>query len=225
MSGLDDILDSNGARPTLVFCPSCNQPGFHDSWPVIVSTRDEKAAKLLLYGKLFKYICPVCGTSTTMAYDCLYHDVEHRALVLYSSGRHSEEDCRTSLDKLADHAQWGSGTQSPAYQRRIVFSPFEFCEKARILDHGYDDRVIELMKVALKRGMLKEGIIGAHDKLVYERTNDDGGISFIVFGELPGDVVGVPKGYEFLKKHLEESQKPLADEYHFDSAWANRFLP
>lgn len=219
-----DIRDEHGARPTLVICPSCNQPGFHNAWPWIVSSRDERAAQLLLSGDLFKYECPVCGKVTTIAYDCMYHDTEHRALALYSTGEYAEQLCRDSIDKLADKAQWDSGTQTPTYQRRIVFSPFQLCEKARIWDQGYDDRVIELMKVALKRGMLREGIIGANDTLVYERTTNDG-ISFIVFGEIPGDVVGVPKGYEYLERILHESKKPIDGEYHFDHDWANRFLP
>ena len=225
MSELIDIRDENGAHPVLVMCPECGQPGFLDAWPWIVSTRDERATKLLLSGDLFKYQCPVCEKTTTIVYDCMYHDVEHRCLALFSTGKYPEEQCCESLDKFADRAQWGSGSKTPAYQRRLVFAPHEFCEKARIWEQGYDDRVIELMKVALKRGMLREGIIGARDTMVYERTLDDGGISFIVFGEIPGDVVGVPRGYEFLEKHLQTSAIPMQDEYRFDSAWANRFLP
>ena len=225
MEDFFDIRDETGARPTLVICPACNQPGFHAAWPWILSSRDTDATQLLLEGKLFKYHCPVCGGETTFAYDCLYHDVEHRALLLYSSGLYPEEQLLESLEKHADQAQWNSGTQTPPYQYRIVFNPFELYEKARIFEYGYDDRVIELMKVAIKRGMLKEGIIGARDTLIYERTLDDDSISFIVFGEKPGDVVGNPKGYEFLDRLLKDSSKPIEDEYRFDSSWAERFLP
>ncbi len=225
MDDFFDIQDERGARPTLVICPACNQPGFHAAWPWIISTRDTEATQRLLEGKLFKYQCPVCGESTTFAYDCLYHDVNHRALILYSSGIFSEEQLLDSLEKNADHAQWSSGTQTPAYQCRIVFNPFELYEKARIIECGYDDRVIELMKVAIKRGMLKEGIIGVHDTLVYERTLDDDSISFVVFGEIPGDVVGNPRGYEFLEKLLKDSEESLEKVYRFDSSWAERFLP
>ena len=73
--------------------------------------------------------------------------------------------------------------------------------------------------------LLREAIIGAHDKLIYERTMDDLGISFVVVGEIPGDVVGVRKGYDFLEKRLRESAAQLDGEYRFDNAWANRFLP
>lgn len=225
MDDFFDIRDETGARPTLVICPACNQPGFHAAWPWILNTRDTEATHLLLEGKLFKYQCPVCDKGTTFAYDCLYHDADHRVLLLYSSGLYPEEQLIESLEKHADHAQWNSGSQTPAYRRRIVISPFEFYEKARLFEHGYDDRVIELMKVAIKRGMLKEGIIGASDTLVYERTLDDDSISFIVFGEVPGDVVGNPRGYEYLEKLLKDSQESLEGEYRFNSSWAERFLP
>lgn len=225
MDDFFDIRDETGARPTLVICPTCNQPGFHSAWPWILNIRDIEATQLLLEGKLFKYQCPVCGESTSFAYDCLYHDADHRALLLYSSGLYPEDQLIESLEKHADHAQWNSGSQTPAYQCRIVFNPFEFYEKVRLFERGYDDRVIELMKVAIKRGMLKEGIIGAHDTLVYERTLDDDSISFIVFGEVPGDVVGNPRGYEYLEKLLKDSQESLEGEYRFDSSWAERFLP
>lgn len=225
MDDFFDIRDESGARPTLVICPACNQPGFHAAWPWILSTRDTEATQLLLAGELFKYRCPVCGESTTFAYDCLYHDVDHRTLLLYSSGLYPEEQLLDYLENHADRAQWDSGTQTPAYQYRLVFNPFELYEKARLIKYGYDDRVIELMKVAIKRGMLKEGTIEAHDTLVYERTLDDGSISFIVFGNTPGDVVGNPRGYEYLEKLLKESQESLEGEYRFDSSWAERFLP
>ena len=220
-----DIRDEKGARPTLVMCPKCNQPGFLDAWPWILSSRDQHATQLVLDGELFKYRGPVCNETTTIAYDCMYHDVEHRVLLMYSTGRIPEGECIKTLNELAELARQNSGIAAPAYRQRLTFNPFEFCEKARILEHGYDDRVIELMKVALKRGMLQEGIFGKYDTLISERTMDDLGISFIVVGEIPGDVVGVRKGYDFLEKRLRESAAQLDGEYRFDNAWANRFLP
>ena len=214
-----------GAHAVLVECPSCKQPGFIEAWPHINSARDVEAKKLLMDGRLFKYTCPVCGTTVSMTYDCLYHDVEHKALLYYSTGALSEDECIKQLDHLADQAEWDDCIAPGSYQRRLVLTTFEFCEKVRILEDGYDDRVIELMKVAIKRGMLEEGIIGKRDIFVYERTLPNGGVSFITMGEVPGDAVGVPQGYTYLKERMADSLAAVTGEYRYDSAWANRFLP
>lgn len=130
------------------------------------------------------------------------------------------------LDTLVKQVQKHPSASENSYQRRLVFTTFEFCEKARILSDGYDDRIIELMKVAIKRGMLQEGIIGPRDILIYERTiAETGGVSFIVSGEIPGDTVGVPQGYTYLKNQWEEEVDRITDEYSFGPAWANNFLP
>ncbi|MBQ9068344.1 MAG: CpXC domain-containing protein [Eggerthellaceae bacterium] len=197
-----------------------------DAWSYIASTRDAAAREKLLQGKLFKYTCPVCGTTTTMAHNCIYHDTERNTFLLYSTRREAQAECEHTLDELVRKAADANGHDPASYQKRIVFTTFEFCEKARILADGYDDRVIELMKVAIKRGMLEDGIIGARDILIYERTMEDtGGVSFVVTGEIPGDVVGVPQGYTYLKDQWEEVLDQLTDEYRFDAAWANAFLP
>lgn len=191
-----------------------------DSWPHIISSRDTQARELLLAGKLFKYSCPVCGHQVAMAYQCLYQHVESKTLLLYSPDRLMEEHLKHQIDELLE-----SGGAAVGYQPRLVFTTFEFCEKARLLEEGYDDRIIELMKVGIKRGMLKEGIIGARDILIYERTMENGGISFIVSGEIPGDTVGVPQGYDYMKREWGEAVDAVTGEYSFGAAWANEFLP
>ena len=205
-------------HPTLVECPQCKQPGFVEAWPHITNTVDKKAMELLLAGKLFEYTCPVCGTAVAMTYDCMLRDVERGAILLYSTDRDTEKNIRRLNDLLE---------REDCTQGRLTTSTFEFCEKARLWGEGYDDRAIELMKVAIKRGMLKEGIIGSRDILIYERTMPNGGVSFVVMGEIPGDVVGVPGGYDYCMRFLAdaEAQGKLEGEYRFDAAWANRFLP
>ena len=210
-------------RPILVECPNCHQPGFVDSWPRFTSA-DAVPMQRLLQGDLFKYRCPVCGKSVAMAYDCLYRDIGNRALLMYAANSNAHELCRKTLDDLAGRIAQAQPDQ-PIYQRRLASTTFEFCEKARIWADGYDDRIIELMKVAIKRGMLEEGIIGKRDLLVYERTLDNGGVSFITMGEVPGDTVGVPQGYTYLKERWLEAVDAIDDEYAFGPAWANSFLP
>lgn len=220
MADFDTHTGLSQPVPFVVECPQCKQPGFVDSWPHIVSSRDTRARDLLLGGKLFKYTCPVCGQQVAMAYQCLYQHIESKTLLLYSPDSSREERLERQLDELL-----ASGGAAVGYQPRLVFTTFEFCEKARLLEEGYDDRIIELMKVGIKRGMLAEGIIGARDILIYERTLEDGSISFIVTGEVPGDTIGVPRGYEYMKREWGEAVDAVTGEYRFGAAWANEFLP
>ncbi|ACV23642.1 Uncharacterised protein [Slackia heliotrinireducens] len=214
-------------RSIQVKCPSCSHPGSVEVWPIITSTTDERAMELVLNGRLFEHVCPACGKKVAVAYDCLLHDVEHRAFLLYTTkenpevtGPHRLMDARDALRAKSQNVD--------NYQLRLALTTFEFCEKVRIWHDGYDDRAIELMKVAIKRGMLKEGIIGARDVLIYERTiEENGGVSFVVVGEIPGDVVGVPQGYDYCKRIIDEADKgfDLVGEYRFGAAWANAYLP
>ena len=222
-------MQAKAATPhtVLVECPSCKQPGFVDAWPRITSATDAKAMELLMSGKLFECTCPVCDTKVAMVYDCLLHDTEHKALLLYSTDKHILDTGPQMLIDERDSLK-ESGLNIDDYQLRLAMTTFEFCEKARIWADGYDDRAIELMKVAIKRGMLVEGIIGPRDTLIYERTiPDTRGVSFIVVGEIPGDTVGVPQGYDYCKAFLDEAELEgkLVGEYRFGAAWANEFLP
>ncbi|MBO4365787.1 MAG: CpXC domain-containing protein [Eggerthellaceae bacterium] len=250
-------MKPHAPQAVLVECPQCKQPGFVDAWPRITSTVDVLATQLLMDGKLFEYECPVCGNTVAMAYDCLFFDEERRTFLLYTTDSNADTEGPRFLDDLVREQQLQDeyealGTSdiecSPSssssaqdgqvkrpenpfpigtYQTRLVGTTFELCEKARILAAGFDDRSIELMKVAIKRGMLEEGIIGARDILIYERTMPDGGVSFVVVGEIPGDVVGVPQGYDYCVKLIEKAEEEgtLSGEYRFNAAWANRFLP
>lgn len=219
-----DIMHPHAPRAVVVECPACKQPGFMEAWPRITSSVDEQPTQLLLDGKLFQYECPVCSHATTIVYDCLFHDVEHQTLLFYTTSPQADTNAPPFLKSLTQNAQ---AERLVPYQARLIGTTFELCEKARILAAGYDDRVIELMKVGIKRGMLKEGIVGSRDILIYERTMPDGGVSFVVMGEIPGDVVGVPDGYDYCKEFLMHAEKrgDLIDQYRFDAAWANAFLP
>lgn len=229
-------------RSLLVACPYCKETGSLSAWPRIERSTDAHATALLLQGNLFKYTCPACQRTTSMVYNSLYHDEKRRAVMLFSTSKCETAniatltEARERLERENPSAGYSkndapvAGTPSfrfDRYQERLVTRPFEFFEKARIWNAGYDDRVIELLKVAIKRGMLKEGIIGANDTLIYERTMPDGGISFVVVGEIPGDTVGVPQGYDYCRTYLEEGEMQgiLAREFRFDHAWAKRFLP
>lgn len=225
-----------GPQAILVECPKCKQPGFLDAWPRIVSTRDTDAMQKVLNGELFRYTCPICGTRARMVYECLVHDVEHRVYMLFTTRQNPDGKSIELLERLREltpdiipYPSSGDGKPDiyDSYQMRLVTSAHELCEKARIWADGYDDRAIELMKVAVKRGMLEEGLIGPRDTMIYERTMDNGGVSFVVTGEIPGDVVGVPQGYEFCKNFLAEKEAEGALEgiYQFNHAWANKFLP
>lgn len=254
MSDSNNHAKPHTPQTVLVECPQCKQPGFVDAWPRIASTIDVLATQLLMDGKLFEYECPVCGKTVAMAYDCLFYDVERKAFLLYTTDSSADVEGPRFLDNLVQEQKTYDECASPntedaasnahpvqdgpesqaknpfpdaTYQTRLVGTTFELCEKARVLEAGYDDRAIELMKVAIKRGMLEEGIIGARDILIYERTMPDGGVSFVVTGEIPGDVVGVPQGYDYCTRLIAEAETEgkLSGEYRFNAAWANQFLP
>ena len=227
MDTRNDLTTPHSPQTLLIECPECKQPGFVEAWPKITSTVDERATQLLKERKLFQYTCPVCQKTAAMTYDCVYHDVDHHMFLLYTTDPKADEEAPKLLEGLMREAEAARWSEKVTYQARLVKTTFELSEKVRIMDDGYDDRVIELMKVGIKRGMVKEGIIGARDILIYERTMPDGGVSFVVTGEIPGDVVGMRGGYDYCERFLAEAEAEgkIEGRYRFDAAWANAFLP
>ena len=99
-------------------------------------------------GSLFTWECPHCGTTNLMRYETLYHDPDHKLMILLA-------DAGTPLGGSVQD-MFAQDEALKAYTARLVTSPGDLIEKIKIYDAGLDDIVVELCKYVTRLEMGKE---------------------------------------------------------------------
>ena len=132
-----------------VKCPACGQNSIVPVWRSINAQFDLERKKQLLDGTLFQHICPRCGDTIRLDYECRYHDMNHRAVVHYVRSEKSARNIfKAASDFRLDTESAGAdtGKSKPHYRERVVKSQNALREKAIIFNQGLDDRIVEVMK-------------------------------------------------------------------------------
>lgn len=125
-------------------CPACGAELTAELRHSVSTKAEPELREKVLDGSLFRHVCPQCGDTRSMLYACLYHDEKRRALIYLIPG-YDRSDPRQA-EVLAGLSQLDCAMSG--YAMRIVTTPAQLSEKARILEAGLDDRVIELCKCA-----------------------------------------------------------------------------
>ena len=99
-------------------------------------------------GSLFTWECPHCGTTNLMRYETLYHDPDHKMMILLAD---AGAPLGGSIKDMFAHDE-----TLKAYTARLVTSPGDLIEKIKIFDAGLDDIVVELCKYVTRLEMGKE---------------------------------------------------------------------
>lgn len=205
-------------------CPACGAELTAELRHSVSAKQEPELKAKLLDGTLFEHRCPQCGDTRGMLYACLYHDEEHRALIYlipgYDRGDPRQAEVMAGLSQL-DCAMAG-------YTMRIVRTPGELREKARLLEAGLDDRVVELCKCAAYAQITDEQPDFLLAASWYDRTADGADTVTLANAEGQGAVVtisgenglydAVAEGYAAT---LEE--KPVGFEL-IDLVWASELL-
>ena len=133
-----------------LICSKCGKEGEFVVWHSLNAMLNPYEKKVLMDGNLFKYTCPHCGAVSTVVYDFLYHQMEDQTMIQLAT---SEEAVPQSIEVFASlmdgELMPGISKMNADYRLRIVKSQNSLREKIYIFDQGLDDRVIELMKVAM----------------------------------------------------------------------------
>ena len=135
-----------------LICRHCLYRTHKESETLILPDIEKDIKKALLEETYFTARCPQCGHIIEFLHPCLYVDKKHNYMLYIKSKKDWNYD---------DHLKF----DDEITRRRYVFEYKKIAEKIRIFDDGFDDCVMELLKLKLiSHLMIKHDII---DNVIY----------------------------------------------------------
>jgi CpXC protein len=128
-------------------------------WTSVNATIDPPLKRKLVKRQLFRFECPSCRTVLDREYDLLYHDTEKQLMVWlkHPEGNGVMSMLREPLD-VGEHVLAN-------YDLRLVTDFGALLEKIHCFDNGFDDRIVEMLKLVLFRQLY--GCALAHNTRFY----------------------------------------------------------
>jgi len=163
-------------RPVTVTCPQCGKEFSTTIWQSLNRDLDPEAADELMNGGIFHYECPHCKNKGPFYYPMLYNDMKASTMIQYvGMGRgESYQDAleRGRQQRVAEREALEKNGLGNLMKRiksvyRIVVTPQDLMEKARLLRDGLDDRAMEIMKYKVLSAMKKSKPDISRDRIQY----------------------------------------------------------
>ena len=205
-----------------IHCPKCGGVSEYRSYSSVNAQISPDLAEKLIDGSLFDFVCPECKNKMTVFYSCLYNDMNAGMMIqLVSKG--GEREVIEFLESMADDELLGSIAGMSTH--RIVFSQNELREKALLLRDGFDDGIMEILKILVKHMATDNGMIRGDERLLYGSAGEDAIEVDIVTDELGYQgSLSVPMAvYNKIAQDLGENFGRDAG-YFVDEAWAYEVL-
>lgn len=210
-----------------ITCPKCGHEQEVAIYPSINASLDTEAKDKLLRNQLFTFTCEECGESTSLIFNCLYHDMEH-GLMVWLMPEAGEQELKEMNDTVAQMQAFGMTAEGQEYRYRVVRTVNELKEKLLIEQENLDDRIIELLKVAY----LVQVAENIGEKTVAEIMFDiiDDGYFFTIFYEEesldPGVIMLDMEAYRAMKEQYGENLSQFVPEGFADISfdWAKKVL-
>lgn len=128
-----------------VSCPNCGQETSFEIWTILNAQDNPEKAASLAAGTLTDFTCPHCGFRTILDHPCMFIDPDHKLMVYNVCG--DPEMTQQAEDTFAALPSMDEVMNSTEF--RIVNSMQELSDKAAIFAAGYDDRIIEMLKLSV----------------------------------------------------------------------------
>ncbi|MGX7091785.1 CpXC domain-containing protein [Hutsoniella sourekii] len=125
-------------------CPVCDHEQMFTRYTSINSHLEPELKNKLIRGQLFLFECEVCGASRHIESTFLYHDPDARWMIYLAphyASQVEETDQQLSNILTSLDFSWDE------YQLRVVGSITSLIEKIQIYQNGYDDQLIEIVKL------------------------------------------------------------------------------
>jgi hypothetical protein len=138
----------------IVTCQSCGQRIEYAVLNTIHSKVDAFEAQQVLRGEIFKARCERCDEEIQLLYETVFYDEDNDAAIYFVQEQNVAgvyTALRLTEELFAKDASIGKNIGNnpivDASIKRIVSRPADLVEKAIIFSNGYDDRVVELVKL------------------------------------------------------------------------------
>ena len=132
---------SNTMTKTIA-CPECEGENEIKVYKTVNATTDPDFREQLLSGELLHFRCEHCGYQAELKYPLLYSDIKNNFMVYYIPD--------IDREKLTDEALEKEYGELEDITRRLASNFNELKEKIHVFESGLDDRVIEVVKAALR---------------------------------------------------------------------------
>lgn len=147
-----------------VTCPKCGNEFEGVLWDVVDAGVDPDLKDRLLRKQVQQQECQNCGETFVLAQPLIYREDQHKLLVFYWP------DKKGAISGLPDPVDF------PGWQLRRASHYNELIELIHIIDHHFDDRLMAVVKVAIRT----HGQLDPAPDEVYFLTADDETMRFLV---------------------------------------------
>ncbi|MGF3227052.1 CpXC domain-containing protein [Facklamia sp. P12932] len=125
-------------------CPVCQAKQEHIIETAINSQKHPELKQQLLEGQLLAFECDQCGAKRQIETQILYHDPKLKLLIyLAPNFKENREKILKGLSLMTAE----EGIDISDYHLRVVTSAPQLIEKIQIFDRGFNDQVMEVVKV------------------------------------------------------------------------------
>ncbi len=197
-----------------ITCPKCGKKTSFLVWDSINTVEQPEMKEKVRNDEAFRFHCPDCGASALLNYNFLYHQQEDEVLIYVSA---DGSDASEMEKLLSQRAQAFEG-----YKKRIVRSYNAFKEKLLILDAGFDDRIVEIIKSSVWNHVETQYKDQGIDE-IYFATNEEGAHGFLfrkgghMVASMEFDEALYHAIYDSAMERLEAATK---NDLYIDRAWA-----
>ena len=128
-------------------CPHCQHVQDFEVLLLVTGDMEPPLRDRIISGDWATFSCPQCQKQERILYPTLYEDRVAKVRIHYQP---NEAEAAQLLKQLPDMVA-SYGPDYADYQVRLVTHPLDFMEKVAIFTAGYDDRIMEAVKQALKQ--------------------------------------------------------------------------
>lgn len=169
-----------------ITCPKCQKDSDFRIWSSINTQLDPELKSAVRDQSVFLFECPECGEKNSINYGFLYHQMESNMMIHYAN---SEENVQELLELYNADNEMMKMILDKGYLIRVVRSREALLEKLAIFDAGFDDRIMEIIKMLYLSQLEEPGdsveayFVNVDNKKFFEFVSQRKGIAHVDFDE------------------------------------------
>lgn len=206
---------------TQITCPFCKTVQNITVWDSVNVDLNPEQKERIFNGEFFNHECINCGKIVRVLHTCLYHDMTHNVM-MFLVDKASEKNAVEMFSKSGIT----SNLSTEGYKLRITTSPDIWREKAIIFEHGFDDRIIEIIKLIYETQAIHQYPKREAKQCLFSLSENEGEYLIYIFYE-NGITATAPVTQDFYnrveKDFIDMINKNHNSDLYIDKNWAIRF--